>query len=100
MIKYALLQKDADGKMRMHPLIQDFFRTEKESLGMDDLWRGTQRKFNQHYLGLLRSLSKEFISKNSASVAIRKFRLQKANIMEALKNCLEDSSDLMTNISF
>ena len=94
MVKYALLQKDADGKMRMHPLIQDFFRTEKESLGMDDLWRGTQRKFNHHYLGLLRSLSKEFISKNSASVAIRKFRLQKANIMEALKNCLEDSSDL------
>ena len=100
MVKYALLQKDADGKMRMHPLIQDFFRTEKESLGMDDLWRGTQRKFNHHCLGLLRSLSKEFISKNSASVAIRKFRLQKANIMEALKNCLEDSSDLMTNISF
>ena len=26
--------------------------------------------------------------------AIHKFRLQKANIMEALKNCLEDSSDL------
>ena len=28
MVKYALLQRDADGKMRMHPLIQDYFRTE------------------------------------------------------------------------
>ena len=94
MVKYALLQRDADEKMRMHPLVQAYFRTEKESLGMSDLWRTSQYKFNHHYLGLLRVLSKEFISKNSALVAIHKFRQQKANIMEALKNCLEDSSDL------
>ncbi|RMX53559.1 hypothetical protein pdam_00004411 [Pocillopora damicornis] len=94
MVKYALLQKDADGKMRMHPLIQAYFRTENESLGMGDLWRTTQRKFNHHYLDQLRVLSEEFISKDSALDAIRKFRQQKANIMEALKNCLEDSSDL------
>ena len=94
MVKYALLQRDADGKMRMHPLVQAYFRTEKESLGMGDLWRATQCKFNHNYLGLLRVLSKEFISKDSALVAIHKFGQQKANIMEALKNCLEDSSDL------
>ena len=39
-------------------------------------------------------MSEDFINKDLASVAIRKFRQQKANIMEALKNCLEDSSDL------
>ena len=94
MVKYALLQRDADEKMRMHPLVQAYFRTEKESLGMSDLWRTSQYKFNHHYLGLLRVLSKEFISKNSALVAIRKFRQQKANVMEALKNCLEDSCDV------
>ena len=94
MVKYALLQRDADGKMRMHPLVRAYFRTEKESLGMADLLRATQCEFNHHYLDLLRVLSKKFISKNSALKAIHKFRLQKANIMEALKNCLEDSSDL------
>ena len=94
MVKYALLQRDADGKMRMHPVIQDYFRTENESLGKGDLWRTTKRKFNRHYLGQLRVLSEDFISKDLSSVAIRKFRQQKANIMEALKNCLEDSSDL------
>ena len=94
MVKYALLQRDADGKMRMHPLVQAYFRTENESLGKGDLWRATQRKFNHHYLDQLRVLSEEFISKDSALGAIRKFRQQKANIMEALKNCLEDSSDL------
>ncbi|CAH3038737.1 unnamed protein product [Pocillopora meandrina] len=94
MVKYALLQRDANGKMRMHPLIQDYFRTENESLGKGDLWRTTQRKFNRHYLGQLKVLSEDFISKNSALIAIHKFRQQKANIMEALKNCIEDSSDL------
>ena len=94
MVKYGLLQRNVVGKMRMHPLVQAYFRTEKESLGMGDLWRTAQCKFNHQYLGQLRVLSKEFISKNSALVAIHKFRQQKANIMEALKNCLEDSSDL------
>ena len=94
MVKYALLHGDADGKMRMHPLVQAYFRSEKESIGMGDLWRATKCKFNHHYLGLLRVLSKEFISKDSALIAIHKFRQQKANIMEILKNCLENSSDL------
>ena len=94
MVRYALLQRDADGKMRMHPLVQAYFRTEKEYLGMADLWRTTQCNFNRHYLGQLGFLSKEFISKNSASVAIQTFRQQKVNIMEAIKNGLEDSSDL------
>ena len=94
MFKCALLQREADGKVRMHPLVQAYFRTEKESLGMGDLWRATQGKFNRHYLGQLRDSSRKFITKNSALVAIHKFQQQKANIMEALKNCLEDSSDL------
>ena len=91
MVKYALLQRDADGKMRMHLLVQAYFRTEKESLGMGDLGRTTQCKFNHHYLGQLGFLSKEFISNSSA---IQTFRQQKANIMEGMKNGLEDSSDL------
>ena len=90
MFKCALLQREADGKVRMHPLVQACFRTEKESLGMGNLWRATQRKFNRHYLGQLRDSSRKFITKNSALVAIHKFQQQKANIMEALKNCLED----------
>ena len=94
MFKCALLQREADEKVRMHPLVQACFRTEKESLGMGDLWRATQRKFNRHYLGQLRDSSRKFITKNSALDAIHKFQQQKANIMEALKNCLEDSSDL------
>ena len=94
MVKYALLQREAEGKMRMHLLIQAYLRTENESLGMGDLWRTTQRKFNHHYLSKLRFLSKVFISKDSALVAISEFRQQKANIMEALKNCLKESSDL------
>ena len=94
MVKYALLQREAEGKMRMHLLIQAYLRTENESLGMGDLWRTTQRKFNHHYLSQLRFLSKVFISKDSALVAISEFRQQKANIMEALKNCLKESSDL------
>ena len=73
MVKYGLLQRNVVGKMRMHPLVQAYFRTEKESLGMGDLWRTAQCKFNHQYLGQLRVLSKEFISKNSALVAIHKF---------------------------
>ena len=91
MVKYALLQRDTDGKMRMHPLVQAYFRTEKESLGMGDLGRTTQCKFNHHYLGQLGFLSKEFISNSSA---IQTFRQQKANIMEGMKNGIEDSIDL------
>ena len=91
MVKYALLQRDTDGKMRMHPLVQAYFRIEKESLGMGDLGRTTQCKFNHHYLGQLGFLSKEFISNSSA---IQTFRQQKANIMEGMKNGLEDSIDL------
>ncbi|PFX29079.1 hypothetical protein AWC38_SpisGene6130 [Stylophora pistillata] len=93
MVKYALLQRDTDRNMRMHALVQAYFRAEKVSLGMGELWRANQRKFNDHYLGLLTVLSREFISKDSALVAIQKFRQHKANIEEALKNCLEDSSD-------
>ncbi|KAJ7326138.1 hypothetical protein OS493_027989 [Desmophyllum pertusum] len=45
-------------------------------------------------LELLQNLSKKFICKNSASVAILTFREQKANILEALKNSFEDTSDV------
>ena len=94
MIKCALLQETIDKKMRMHGLVQAYCRAERDSLNMVELGRATQHKFNHHYLGLLKDFGTEFISKNSALIAIQKFRQQKANIMEALNNCFEDTSDV------
>ena len=93
MLKCTLLQKMNEQKLSLHPLLQAYCRTERESLHMVDVGNDAQRKFNQHYLKLLDSLSKTFITKNSALGAIRTFRDQKVNIIEALKNCFEDAND-------
>ena len=82
-----------DQKLGLHPLLQAYCRTERENLDMVDVGCNAQRKFNRHYLELLKSLSKEFITKNSALVAIQTLRDQKVNIIEALKNCFEDGND-------
>ena len=93
MLKCTLLQKMNGQKLSLHPLLQAYCRTERESLHMVDVGNDAQRKFNLHYLKLLESLSKKFITKNSALVAIQTLRDQKVNIIEALKNCFEDAND-------
>ncbi|KAL9986672.1 hypothetical protein ACROYT_G000846 [Oculina patagonica] len=94
LIKCGLLQMANDQKFNIHPLVQAYCRAERDFLNMVDVGRDAQRKFNGHYLELVKSLSKKFISKNSALSAIQTFREQKPNIMEALKCCLKDASDV------
>ena len=93
MLKCTLLQKMNDQKLGLHPLLQAYCRTERERLDMVDVGCNAQREFNGHYLDLLKSLSKTFITKDSALVAIQTLRDQKLNIIEALKNCFEDAND-------
>ena len=93
MLKSALLQKMNDQKLSLHPLLQAYCRTERETLHVGGVGCNAQRKFNLRYLELLKSLSKTFITKNSAEDAIQKLRGQKVNIIEALKNCFEDAND-------
>ena len=93
MLKSTLLQKISDQKLGLHPLLQAYCRIERESLDMIDVGCNAQRKFNLHYLELLKRLSTTFITKNSASTAIQTFREEKVNIIEALKNCFEDAND-------
>lgn len=93
MVKCSLLQKMNNGMVALHPLVRDYCRAERKFLKMVDIGEAAQYKFNRQYLSLLRTLSKQFISKDSALKAISVFRNEKANIMEALKNCLEDKSD-------
>ena len=93
MLKCTLLQKMNDQKLGLHPLLQAYCRAERESLDMVDVGCNAQSKFNLHYLELLESLSKKFITKNSALDAIQTLRDQKVNIIEALKNCFEDAND-------
>jgi len=92
MLKSTLLQQMNDQKLALHPLLQAYALTERESLHMVDVSCNAQRKFNLHYLELLKSLSKTFFTKNSALIAIQTLRDQKVNIIEALKSCFEDAS--------
>ena len=93
MLTCTLLQKMNDLKLGLHPLLQAYCRTERESLDMVDVGCNAQSKFNGHYLELLKSLSKTFITKDSAKGAIEALRDQKVNIIEALKNCFEDANN-------
>ena len=93
MLKCTLLQRMNEHKLGLHPLLQAYCRTERKNLHMVDVGCDAELKFNQHYLELLKGLSKEFITKNSALVAIQTLRDQKVNIIEALKNCFEDGND-------
>ena len=91
MVKCSLLQKMNGEMVVLHPLVREYCRAEKETLELEDVGNAAQQKFNHHFLGLLKRLSKQFISKDSME-AISLFRKDKANIMEALTNCLQDQS--------
>ena len=93
MVKCPLLQKMKNGMVALHPLVRDCCRAERKFLKMVDTCEVAQYKFNGHYLSLLRTISKQFISEDSALKATSVLRNEKANIMEALKNCLDDKSD-------
>ncbi len=93
LIQCCLLQRISDDLFEVHRLIQTYCREERASLNLVDVGRAADHKFNHHFLELLRSLHKEFIAKNSSSSAIISFRKNKPNIMEALKNCLDDNSE-------
>ena len=100
MVKGCLLEKANNRKFNIHPLVQAYCRAERGSLDMVDEGRDAERRFNDHYLELLKNLSKMFISTNLALIpnvsktSIQTFRKQKANIMEALNNCLKDAGDV------
>jgi len=90
----GLLQMINDELLTIHPLVQTYCREERDSLNLVDVGQAAERQFNHHYLELLRGLHKTFITKDSSSIAIRGFRKNKANIMEALKNCLKDTGEV------
>ena len=89
----CLLQRINDELLVVHPLIKTYCREERHSLNLEDVGRAAEHKFNHHYLELLRSLHRQFISKGSSSSSIISFRRNKPNIMEALRNCLKDTSE-------
>lgn len=93
LIQCGLLQMINDELLTIHPLVQTYCREERDSLNLVDVGQAAEHKFNHHYLELLRGLHKTFITKDSSSNAILSFRKNKANIMEALKNCLKDTSE-------
>lgn len=93
LIQRGLLQMVNDELLTIHPLVQTYCREERDSLNLVDVGQVAEHQFNHHYLELLRGLHKSFITKDSSSNAIRSFRKDKANIMEAFKNCLKDTSE-------
>lgn len=93
LVQCCLLQRINDDLLVVHPLIQTYCREERASLNLVDVGRAADHKFNHHFLELLRSLHNEFIAKGSSSSAIKRFRKHKPNMMEALKNCLDDTSE-------
>ena len=60
---------------------------------MDDIGKEAQKKFNQHYVTVIESLSKQFITKQKSKEAISTFRAEKANILEMFKNFLQGEVD-------
>ena len=86
MVGCSLLERMADGKYALHPLVREYCRASRKNLGMDEVGKSAQDKFNEHFIEKLRTLSKEFITKDSAMGAISSFRKYRANIMEALRN--------------
>ena len=74
--------------LRMNPLVREFLKVERKLLNMDDVGKTAEHKFNQHYLELLETLSKQFISKEWSQNAISTFRREKRNILEMFNNFL------------
>lgn len=92
MVKGSLLQTTEKGKYSIHPLVQAFCRKEGVSLDVGDESDEAKRKFNDHYLKRIKSLSKLFITKDKAFEAISKFRKERVNITEAFNNSFEDTT--------
>ena len=88
MIRRSLLRRIDIEKMVLHPLVREFLKVERKLLNMDDVGKTAEHKFNQHYLELLETLSKQFISKEWLQNAISTFRREKRNILEMFNNFL------------
>ena len=93
MIRRSLLRRIDDEKLVLHPLVREFLKAERKLLNMDVVGKKAQHKFNQHYLELLETSSKQFISKEWSQNAISTFRTEKANILEMFKNFLQKGGD-------
>ena len=93
MIRRSLLRKIDNEKLVLHRLVREFLKAERKLLNMDDVGKEAQKKFNQHYVALLESFSKQFITKQKSKEAISTFRAEKANILEMFKNFLHSEID-------
>ena len=93
MIRRSLLRRIDHEKLVLHPLVREFLKAERRLLNMDDVGKKAQHKFNQHYLELLETSSKQFISKKWSQNAIFTFRREKANILEMFRNVLREGGD-------
>ena len=93
MVGYSLLRRINDTKVVLHPLVREFLKAERKLLNMDDVGKEAQKKFNQHYVALLESLSNQFITKQKSKEAISTFREETANILEMFKNFLHSEID-------
>ena len=92
MVGYSLLQRMENDKYALHPLVRQYCRAERNVLGMEDVGKSAQGKFNRYYIEKLKTWSKNFITKDSAMSAISSFKECKENLMDALWNCLEKKS--------
>ena len=93
MIRRSLLRRIDNEKLVLHPLVREFLKAERKLLKMDVVGEKAQYKFNQHYLELLETSSKQFISKKWSRNAIFTFRTEKANILEMFNNFLQEGGD-------
>ena len=93
MMRHSLLRRIDYEKLVLHPFVREFLKAERRLLNMDDVGKQAQRKFNQHYLELLETLSKQFISKRWSQNAIFTFKREKGNILEMFKNFLQGGGD-------
>ena len=93
MIRRSLLHRIDNEKLVLHRLVREFLKAERKLLNMDDVGNDAERKFNEHYLELLETSSKQFISKKWWQNAIFTFRTEKANILEMFKNFLQEGGD-------
>ena len=93
MVGCALLERMGDEKYALHPLVREYCRASWKNLPhMEEIRKSAQDKFNRHFIEKLMTLSKEFVTKNSVTGAISSFRKCRANIMEALRNYLDEQS--------
>ena len=93
MIRRSLLRKIDNEKLVLHRLVREFLKAERKLLNMDDVGNDAEHKFNQRYLELLETSSKQFINKKWSQNAIFTFRTEKANILEMFKNFLQEGGD-------